>query len=370
MNDLVSPHILSKFSISFGHRPSDERCNELCVALQTGVPFVLRHLKRLVIAMTHYPPKHCNYQPWLDLVDALVPALSNIQIINWSFSPRVLAVYPESLRNTLWRSFASYSKLRALNLTITPEDDGGPELLLQSIPQLHELEVVWSCDHPPHQNALVQISHMMSSCLALERFAFVIFWAKYSPPHLTLGEIFEPIFSLSRNLEIKRLEVRGLMVTAKDFKRHLRHFRSLEKLNITFDPSQSAASDIGEILQLLQQENIFLRAVIIDTIRHPGVFNYLSSYSGLEQLSLQICHPLDGSPELMDQLFSCVLSAQSRSLRWLELGAKDATKWLAPLTAEHQNAIEGCQLLEHMCFWVGITADDLVENKSERLVSS
>ncbi|KXN91333.1 hypothetical protein AN958_01308, partial [Leucoagaricus sp. SymC.cos] len=347
------------------------RCNEICMALQRGVPFVFRHLSRLIISMGHFPSDHEDYRPWFGLFNALAPALGNIQIFNWTFNPRSYPAYPENFRKTLWHSFASFSKLRTLTLQLTSyEDDVGPELFLQPIPQLHELEVVWSCVHLPHRNALVQISHMVSSCLDLESFAFVTWRGKSFPSPLTFADVFEPISSLSRNMKIKRLEFCGLVVRAKDFERHLRHFRSLEKLSITFDPSQSGASNIGEILQLLQQENILLRAVIVDTIRHPGVFNYLSSYSGLEQLWLQICHPLDGSPELMDQLFSCVLSAQSRSLRWLELGTNGATKWLAPLTAEHQNAIEGCQLLEYMCFWVEITTDDLVENKSERLVSS
>ncbi|KXN92890.1 hypothetical protein AN958_07412 [Leucoagaricus sp. SymC.cos] len=314
--------------------------------------------------------QHRDYQPWFDLLSALIPALVDIQNVDWTFDPRTFPDYPETVRNSLWQSFISYPKLRTLSLLINShEHDVGPELFLRPIPQLYELEVEWGCEHVPHPNAILQLSHMMMSCLDLESFAFVTFESRALPPSFTFTEVFEPTSSLSRNMKIKRLEVRQFIVTAKGLKQHLRHFRSLEKLNITFDPSQSAATNIGEILQLLRQENIFLRAIVIDAIHHPGVFEYLSSYSGLEQISLRIRNPLDGSPQLIDQFFSRVLSAQSRSLRWLELGGNESTKWLKPLVGEHQKAIERCQFLERICFWVEITTDDLLQNKSEGLVS-
>jgi hypothetical protein len=125
------------------------------------------------------------------------------------------------------------------------------------------LNVGWWSETTPPAQILSQISGTMGRCHELESFSFVMpdhcFF--HGDPSVNFKEIFGPASTLPRDMKLASLELRGVTVAASEFLRHIRHFRYLTKLHITFDPSSLAATNIGEILHLLAKDRIYLKDI-------------------------------------------------------------------------------------------------------------
>jgi hypothetical protein len=281
--------------------------------------------------------------------------------------------FPEGAIKTLSSLFSRLPKLRVFNLTLRAYEEGTPchEFLLESLSHLTMLNVGWWSETTPPAQILSQISGTMGRCPELESFSFVI-PSKYffhGGPLVNFEEIFGPASTLPRGMKLASLEVHGVTTAASEFLRHIRHFRHLTKLHITFDPSSLAATNIGEILHLLAKDRIYLKDISVDAIHHPGVFDYLTSYSGIERLSLRPLHPGDDSPELLRRFFLSVLPTHSNSLRWLNIGGNLETEWSKALPRMYLREIDKCQLLEYICCWIIVPPEDCVRVRSETLVS-
>jgi hypothetical protein len=211
----------------------------------------------------------------------------------------------------------------------------------------------------------------MERCPELESFSFVIpeIYFFHGGPSVNFKDIFGPASRLPQDMKLASLEVRGVAVAASEFLQYIRHFRHLTKLYITFDHSSLAATNIGEILHLLAKDRIYLKDISVDAIHHPGVFDYLTSYSGIERLSLRPLHPGDDSPELLRRFFLSVLPTHSNSLRWLNIGGNLETEWSKALPRVYLREIEKCQHLEYICCWIIVPPEDCVQVRSEALVS-
>lgn len=368
MDDIISPLILPKYHIAVSSRPSLARCDEICAALTSRVPTAFRYMRELEVVMFDIIDVDAP-RPWFILLQLLFPTLGKIKTVKWTYDPIELRSYPESTISDFLVSLASLRTLTELTVVLWTREDPGLVFPLEPIPQLRTFRVVWHCPYSPHPKALSRISHVVFSCPKLESFSFVIpsvnLGAFMSP--VMFAQVFEAASSLSHNMVLQALELRGVVVTPNDIKEHMRHFRSLSKLCVGCDPSPFAAKNIGEVLQVFGENGIFLKNILIDKLHHPSTFGYLSSYSGIEQLSLQPGHPLDDSLQLMDKFFTSVLPAHSESLKWLRTGRQRATRWTEPCSTEQLAAVENCQLLEYIHCWVSIKPDDITKNESEAL---
>jgi hypothetical protein len=257
-----------------------------------------------------------------------------------------------------------------------PEGAQAYETLLRLFSRLRELRIfkfTLKADkntsyHLP-EKFLSQIPRILEHCLNLESFSFVT--PKKCDPHespsVNFEEIFGPASTVPQDMKLASLELRGVTVAASKFRQHIRHFRHLTKLHITFDHRSSAATNIGEILHLLAEDRIYLKDISVDAIHHPGVFDYLTSYSGIERLSLRPLHAEDDSPELLRRFFLSVLPTHSNSLRWLYIRGNLETEWSKALPRMYLREIEKCQLLEYICCWIIVPPED--QARSEALVS-
>lgn len=217
-----------------------------------------------------------------------------------------------------------------------------------------------------------QISTMVANSSDLESLSFDVTHDFNFEYHFGAQVLFEEVFSaassLPTDLKLKSLETRAIEVTSDDFRRHLRHFRHLERLRIRRDPNLEAPKNIGEILQVLLAERIFLKCLLVDVFHHPGVFEYLASYSGIEQLALKPRYNLDCTPELMDQFFFSVLPAHSTTLKWLRLGTDWTTIWSGLLQPEHQECLKQCKALEYLYCWLLLEVEDVEAKNADVLV--
>ncbi|KAF5347804.1 hypothetical protein D9756_010277 [Leucocoprinus leucothites] len=369
IDDIVSPLILPEYFIIVSKRPSLIRCDEICTALATGTPTIFRHLRVLRVNMFYVKDEDAS-RPWFFLLQLLLP-LGQINIVKWTYDPIELRAYSASVISDFLLSLTSLQSLTELDVIVLTRKDPGLAFPLEPIPQLRTFRILWHCPYAPHPKILSQISCAVSCCNKLENFSFVVpsvNLCKFEST-VTFAQLFEAASSLSTNMVLQALELHGVSITPGDIKVHLGHFRNLTKLCVVFDPSPSAAKNIGEVLQILRESNIFLKNVLIDKIHHPGTFSYLSSYSGIEQLSLQPGHPLDDSPQLMDELFTSVLPAHSKSLKWLRIGRQSPSGWTESFSMEQLATVTNCQLLEFVHCWISIKPDDITKDESEALVN-
>jgi len=282
--------------------------------------------------------------------------------------------YPPNAVQDLISNFGSLSHLKELDLRLkTSPNEIIPDFSFESFSNLRILSVTWAYERRPHPRILSQISRVLVRCPNIERFSFSISQAyhlanNFGSP-VTSEELLNALDQLPTSLRLRYLETRGVVVTVNDLKRHIHHFRYLKELRIRFDPSPSAPANIGGILSMLRENRIFLEKISIDTINDSRVFDYMTSYSGIEDLSLKPGHCLDNSPELIERFFSCVLPAQSSSLKRLRIGANFVTRWSKPLSEKYLAAVEQCQLLEYICCWASISLLDVEAGRSGNVVN-
>ncbi|KAF5360778.1 hypothetical protein D9756_004599 [Leucocoprinus leucothites] len=372
--DLVSG--TSNFSV--WPDPAAGRFAGMRTTLTAGKSSIGPHVKTLDFRIhTGFSESPLDLGPWFDFFHIFISAMTNVSSVNWrlalaSENPHASNNYPARGIEKLTETLARLSCLQDLSLQL----DGIGEYLHADIPlgsfaNLRTFDVRWDCDVRPHSRIVGQLSGVLARSPSLESFSFVILRALYRSENfgspITLDELFEGTLLDGLDMKLKALETRGVVVTGGDFRRHVRHFRCLEKLRIRFDPSPSAATNIGSTFQVLSSERIFLKNIHIDIIHHPLVFDYLSSYSGIELLALKPGHPQDDSGPLMDRFFSSVLPCHSGSLRSLRLGGNLKTVWSRALPAHHLAQISKCKLLEYICCWLRLEPEDVTAKNSEVL---
>ncbi|KAJ3558884.1 hypothetical protein NP233_g11403 [Leucocoprinus birnbaumii] len=358
MNEAVSPRLAARFRIWVFARPISAQCDEICVDLAAGVPTFLQHLTVLNIHMMKIIVP--DVRPWSNLLESLFSTLPTIRAVRWTHKPTELKKYPEAFIPGFLQSISSLQNLSELSISV--DDDGDSEFIfpLEPIPRLRTFRISWDSIHPPSPQILSRISHVMTNCIKLENFSFIAVYPRYSGWHtpVTFAQLFDAVHSESKDMVLQSLNLRGVIVRANEFKQHLRHFRCLLRLEMRYDPSPSAAINSGEVLQILGESRIFLTDVVLDTIHHPGVFGYLSSYSTLERLELQPRDQLDDSPHIVNTFFTSVLAAQSSSLRRLTISGYRWSHWGAPLSSEQLALLQKCRSLECIYCLIAIPDDN------------
>ncbi|KAJ3572057.1 hypothetical protein NP233_g3332 [Leucocoprinus birnbaumii] len=369
---LVNPHLFDWLYLEGTDRPLPKaHLSSMITGLLSGQAGVLlEHVKKLEI---YSVPVTESPSASFDRMNVLIRRLQNVYAIKWF---QMLSSHNNSIKavDYLVQTFGLLSNLRVLSLALSIRKDGSiTELSLQPISNLHVLNIEWLHKRPPHPGMLSQVSELITRSPDLERFSFVIPHATplekdFSPP-VTLGEILVALNQFPSDLRLKSLETRGVIVSATELERHVRHFKSLVDIRIRFDPSPSAATNVGGLLSMLAMNNINLKKIHVDKIHHPGVFAYLSSHPGIEDLSLKPGHHLDDSPEILERFFMSVLPAQAVSLKRLRLGGNFNTRWSRPLSAEYLDEVAKCRRLEYICCWVLIDLGNVDANESGNLLS-
>ncbi|KAF5347807.1 hypothetical protein D9756_010238 [Leucocoprinus leucothites] len=361
---IVGAIIFAKISYSaFGRDPRDTEDD--LVRMTT----VLQNVKNLCFMTTKSQVFLGDPAPWPGIVDAFTQNTVNLTNLEW-FHTLDGDYGPKSIEKVT-HSLSSLPNLRELSLRLDSfasaelqvmqgkQPDISFELHLEPISNLRSLAIEWNMDRRPPPNILAQISGVLTRSPGLEELKIVIPHAyhlgEHYGPQVTFGEIFDATSSLPTSMKLISLETRAVVVDGSTFRRHLRHFRHLSALRIRHDPSPSAGQNIGEVFQVLASERIELRNVHIDVIHHPNVFDYLSSYSGIQELSLKPGHPLDDSSALIRRCFELVLPAQSSSLTSLRIGGNLRTQWSRVNTEEYLAAVAECKLLKYLCCWIWVT---------------
>ncbi|KAF5360786.1 hypothetical protein D9756_004591 [Leucocoprinus leucothites] len=378
-NELVSPILFAKFRLR--HDQADPPVGPFATmqtVLTAGRSSIGPHVKTLEFRIfPGFSFSPLDLGPWFDFFHVFIPALTNVSSVNWNLmlareDPRSGNRYPPRGIEKLTETLARLPCLRELSLEL----DGTGEYLEDDLPleffaNLRTFNVHWDCKIRPHNRIVTQLSGVLARSPSLENFSFVVRRTlyrseKFGPP-IRLDELFEATLLNELDMKLKSLETRGVVVAEGDFQRYVRHFKHLERLRIRFDPSPSAAANIGSIFKVLSSERIFLKNIHIDVVHHPLVFDYLSSYSGIELLALKPGHPQDDSRPLMDRFFSSVLPRHSGSLRSLRLGGNLKTVWSRALSAHHLAQISECKVLEYICCWLWLEPEDVTVKNSEVL---
>ncbi|KAF5360394.1 hypothetical protein D9756_004587 [Leucocoprinus leucothites] len=378
-NELVSPVLFAKFRLC--HDQADPPVGPFATmqtVLTAGRSSICPHVKTLEFQTSPgYPESRLDLRPWFDFFHVFISAMTNVSSVNWCLTlaredPHVGNKYPPRGIEKLMETLAHLPCLQELSLEL----DGMGEYLeedlsLESLANIRTFNVRWDCEVRPHSRIVTQLSGVLARSPSLESFSFVVLRALYRSKNfgspITLDELFEGTLLGDNDMKLKSLETRGVVVTRGDFQRYVQHFRYLERLRIRFDPSPSAAANIGSVFQALSSERIFLKNIHIDAIHDPLVFDYLSSYSGIELLALKPGHPQDDSRPLVDQFFSSVLPCHSGSLRSLRLGGNLKTGWSQALSAHHLTQISKCKVLEYICCWLWLEPEDVTAKNSEVL---
>jgi hypothetical protein len=245
-----------------------------------------------------------------------------------------------------------------------------------SLEPLHGLRVVfidWVSTERPSSSMISQIARLVTRCPDLESFGFSMVWLlgqdlkTWAP--VTLEDFFRNITALKTPLRLKEIRTRATVVTPEQFARFMPHLRTLTTLEIELSLSPTSYSYVGEICGILQQAEIHLKSISIDTIHHPAIFTYLSSYSGAERIVLQPRHPLDDSPKLVHDFFTTVLPRHRGSLKILELGTYKITAWSNGLRPDHLLELQECKRLENLCCWIYVSPEEYRRKDARVLVS-
>ncbi|KAF5361000.1 hypothetical protein D9756_004607 [Leucocoprinus leucothites] len=403
-NELVSPILFAKLRLY--HAPADPaggRFASMRTVLTAGRPSIGPHVKTLDFHIhTGFSESTLDLGPWFDFFHVFISGMTNVSSVkcvhiilagciigvgltapkhpnSWCLAlaredPHSGNRYPPRGIEKLAETLSRLPCLRELSLQL----DGTGEYLEDDLPletfaSLTTFNVRWDCEIRPHTRIVTQLSGILSRSPRLESFSFVVLRALYKSENfgspITLDELFEGTLSSHVRMRLQSLETRGVVVSEEGFRRHMQHFGCLERLRIRFDPSPSAAANIGSVFQALSSKRIFLKNIHIDVIHHPLVFDYLSSYSGIELLALKPGHSQDNSRLLVDRFYSSVLPCHSGSLRSLRLGGNLKTVWSQALPMHHLMQISKCKLLEYICCWLWLEPEDVTAKNSEVLVS-
>ncbi|KAJ3563635.1 hypothetical protein NP233_g8814 [Leucocoprinus birnbaumii] len=384
-NELASPVVFANFRL---HHPFVDIAPDPAIGPDADRRAVLRGcrtivgplVKRLTLETeaSYSDPPDLDLGPWFDAFHAFIPALTSVTSVRWYLALSSAEYpgngYPPLGIEQLTTELACLPFLRELTLDLSvikqyPQD----HFSLTPFSDLKNFSIVWNHTVRPHPRIVAEISRVLHRSPGLEGFSFVIPWnfwrCKTFGSLVTMEELFDEMLSGTVHMRLKSFESRGVIVSGGGLQKHVRHFRYLERLRVRFDPSPSAAANIGDVFRVLMIEGIYLKHIHIDLIHHPLVFDYLTSYSGVESLALKPGHPQDDNPQLLDRFFSSVLPSHCASLKSLRLGGNFKTVWSQTLQEHHLMQISRCTLLEYICCWIWIRPEDVAPKSSENLVT-
>ncbi len=271
----------------------------------------------------------------------------------WNYYPDPSLVYSSQFINHFVSTLSSLSNLKELSV-VFESNDFHPDFSLEPISGLLSISIEWFREVPPPSHVVQEISKLLSRCHDLESLVFTMperYCIENTP---SSGDIFSSLVSLPPgvHLLLRKIKFFGVSIKAVDFVTHLRHFKSLDTLDILSngDVVQSATT-MARICQHFEHERVYLKHFVTESIYPPEIFHYLSSFSGLEHLCFHPYHSDDDSTELVDRFFFFVLPLHSHTLKSLEFGTHEPTAW-TKLNEVHLAQVEKCTSLREILCWI------------------
>ncbi len=275
-------------------------------------------------------------------------SLSNTR---WNYYPD--PSYSSRFINHFVSTLSSLPNLKDLYV-IFESNDFHPDFSLEPISGLLSISIKWFKEIPPPSHVVQEISKLLSRCHDLESLVFTMPRAYSIENTPSFGDIFGSLASLpiGISLQLRHIKLFGVSVKAVDFIPHLRHFKSLETLDILSNgDAAESSSSIAQICQHFEQEQVNLKHFVTESVCPPEIFHYLSSFSGLEHLCFHPHHPDDDSTELVDRFFSTVIPLHRQTLKSLRFGTHTPTAW-TKLNEVHLEQVEKCTSLRKISCWI------------------
>ncbi|KAF5360640.1 hypothetical protein D9756_005130 [Leucocoprinus leucothites] len=358
IEEKLTPVIFKTFRIMPTLHPSSTAlCRDIRVASLASETTVLRRFCHK--AEINLPPLRLNQQlPWLDLLADLTPTLNKLRVLSWKYTPDAKCI-PMVLIRRFINALGSLPVLKEVHILFRL----GAEQLdhtfsLKALSNLSSLSITWTGNKCPPISLIKTVARLLGRSPGLQAFTFQIPRPQHPPGIILFSDLMSRVASwpTDMTLKLKYLKLVGIAIPGNDFHVHLRHFVSLETLKIVFNRTSITSPDPWDLIcQTLLEKRIYLKGLAIDCIHPPSVFQYLSSYSGIERLYLHPRHPKDDSNDLVYQFFSSVLPLHQHTLRSFKIGTSIATAWTSNITQEYLNQIAQCKSLANLRCWVTCT---------------
>ncbi len=143
-------------------------------------------------------------------------------------------------------------------------------------------------------------------------------------------------------LRLRRLGLEQIHITPEDIQANIRHFGKLERLSIIYNPwVKSRDVAYGNIWTVLHQNHIHLHALTTDAIGRPEFVEYLTSYTGLQELVI-VTRGLRDHGDIGQ--VNAVIAHHHKTLEILDLGAKaswSSCLWIRPTSEDLRAQLAG-----------------------------
>lgn len=288
--------------------------------------------------------------------------------VQWGFKMKN-KVPPSEVQRIINR-LGSIPTLRDLTLVLNiPTFKNRPlQISLQPLANLNRVTFIWKGALDPSSTIMVELSTLLQRCPDLELLRFDNDISVELAPPIGLGDLLKGLSTADFSLRLRELYLTRVKFAPEVFISHLRHFQHLQVLSVRHDPDPSRAAFIGGICDILQKEQIHLKSLSTDAVNHPSLFSYLSSYSGLETLSVRPRTRPEDSLALVDQFFCSIIPRHFQSLRKLEVGSSTATAWTEVWEERHMAGIKKCQNLTDLKYNMTVSFDEMPTRESPLLV--
>ncbi|KAF8161500.1 hypothetical protein B0H34DRAFT_382232 [Crassisporium funariophilum] len=286
-----------------------------------------------------------------------IKSLQNVKAVRWE-------VQSVDLVQPIMEGLTALRQLEDLHLCFNLSSAGGyPEMFpLRQFSRLRRVTIGNVRGGEFLTDLTKQLGEVIVKSPLLEHLEYV--WPNNKWPFRPIGQennIFHTLVqdvSRGRNLPLRRLAFRGCSVGFDE--RTLPHLRNLSTLSIC-----ELASDYANIWKVLSEASIFLKGIAVD-VMDQDLIRYLTSYSGLEELSMtcSLRSPLAVTSNLHSaQFYASVLPRHNHSLTCL-IVVSALTNWC--INPNEMNLVLKCQRLKELS--ITLDFDKICHGDYERII--
>ncbi|KAJ3571627.1 hypothetical protein NP233_g3629 [Leucocoprinus birnbaumii] len=345
-----------------------EKCSAMTEDLKAGRTSVFHYTKNFILVTILMVPQTMKniLEPWFELWQVLIPAMPNLQTLKWIYGPST--DHPIAWVNNLVKVLGVQRNLKHTYLSIINLPP--VEFSLGPLSALRSINVRWGIDGKPihdsepnieERSFISQLSALLGRCPDLESLRFSVSChrdkERWGVPSSTLKLLLGGWSALSRPLRIREAVFENVTVDPEDISLHLRHLHYLEEL-IIHPAELSTPTLFGEVYSLLQEAEIHLKIMDVDSLQKPGVIQYVASYRGLERLTIDSNDPLDDSPQIVERFVSS-FHMHCQSLKSLRMKIRRISPWPSAIVEHLYSHAEEYMTLRELHLRLCFTQDDL-----------
>ncbi|XP_006458563.1 hypothetical protein AGABI2DRAFT_141360 [Agaricus bisporus var. bisporus H97] len=322
-DNLVCPLLFSTLRLRFKDAPPYHittadyiRSQEIVKALAAGSTTVFHHTKKLYLTITilDSAEKEDKLSARTFLSDHIfngICGLKNLRTINWYLNSRP---HIEELAFKVLGALSTITSFQSFEeFYLGSSSAGSHSLTLEPLSNLTIFRAQWEWHKPEH--LIREIAFLLSRCPGLTELAL-----RDRPSsqcgNPALREFFSQIGQLERPWKLQKLELKSVAVAPDDIRAYIHHLKHLTFLEILRRPGSDAATNFGEIWDILRRSGIALKGLSTDSPDDTLFLRYLSSYSGLTSLRLKASYK---TPDIVSQICVQVLPNHAETLECLEL---------------------------------------------------